>query len=366
MPPRTVESIAVIGAGNGGHAMAADMSLKGFSVRFYEMPRFADNLKPAQEQGGIKLTGVVGEGFARPEIITTDIAEAIKGASHIFVATQALAHEAVAELCAPHLEENQTIILFPGSGGALQLAKTFQDNNVTRKVYISETVTLPYACRIKGPAWVNVHSGPAKREIIAAWPAQDTEAVIKATEPAYPMLTPAKHVLETALYNPNILLHPIGVIFNLGRIEYSQGEFWMYKEGFTPSVRKLFKALESERVALLRAVGVKPMDFEAYYRYRYEKDWADFATVSSKGPASARTRYISEDIPIGMVLWASLGDMLNLPTPTAEALIHISSVIHDTDYWAGGRTMEKLGLADLTVDSLKRYLIEGTVSSFGK
>jgi opine dehydrogenase len=60
-----------------------------------------------------------------------------------------------------------------------------------------------------------------------------------------------------------------------------------------------------------------------------------------------------------MVLWASLGEMLNVPTPTARALIHISSVIHGTDYWSGGRTMEKLGLAGMTVKELKRYLLKG-------
>jgi opine dehydrogenase len=339
--------------------MAAHMALEGFSVRFYELPRFAELIQPAQERGGIEFTGVVGEGFAKPELITTDMAQAIRGASHIFVVTQALAHEEVADLCAPHLEENQTVIIFPGSGGALQFAKTWADRGVTQKVYIAETVTLPYACRLKGPAWVNVHSGSAAREVIAAFPGQDTEAVIEATQAAYPMLSPAMHVLETGLYNPNILLHPIGVIFNLGRIEYSEGEFWMYKEGFTPSVIKILKALEKERVALLRAVGVKPMDFEAYYTYRYQKPWSDFATVSSKGPASADTRYISEDIPIGMVLWASLGDMLGIPTPTAQSLIHISSVIHDTDYWHGGRTVEKLGLAGMTADALTSYLMEG-------
>jgi len=359
MPPRTVEHIAVVGAGNGGHAMAAHMSLKGFPVRFYEMPRFADNIRPAQERGGIEITGVVGEGFARPELITTDIAEAVKGASHIFVVTQALGHEEVAELCAPHLEENQTIVLFPGSGGALQVARTLRDAGVTKRVYLAETVTLPYACRLRGPAHVNVHSGSAVREVIAALPARDTEAVIEASRPAYPTLTPATHVLETALYNPNILLHPVGVIFNLGRIEYSQGEFWMYKEGFTSSVMKILKALEVDRMALLRALDVKPVPFEEYYEYRYQKTWSDFAAVSSKGPFSANTRYISEDIPIGMVLWASLGEMLGVPTPTARALIHISSVIHDTDYWQGGRTMAKLGLAGMTVEELKRYLLEG-------
>jgi opine dehydrogenase len=363
MPPRTAERITVIGAGHAGHAMAAHLTLEGFPVRLYELPRFADNLRPAQERGGIELTGVVGEGFAKPELITTDVAQAIQGVSHIFVVTQALAHEEVAELCAPHLEASQTIILFPGSGGALQFAKTLRDQRVTHKVYIAETVTLPYACRIKGPAWVNVHSGPAAREIIAAFPGRDVDAVIQATQPVYPMLHPATHVLETALYNPNILLHPIGVIFSLARIEYSEGEFWMYREGFTPSVMKLLKALETERVAMLRAVSVKPMDFEAYYEYRYQKPWSDFAAVASKGPASADTRYISEDIPIGMVLWASLGDMLGIPTPTARSLINISSVIHNTDYWQGGRTVEKLGLAGMTTEELNRYLLEGSAEA---
>jgi opine dehydrogenase len=319
--------------------MAAHLTLEGFAVRLFEMPRFAENIRPAQERGGIELTGVVGEGFAKLELTTTDVAQAIQGVSHIFVVTQALAHEEIAQLCAPHLEEDQTIILFPGSGGALQVAKTLRDEGITtKKIYIAETVTLPYACRIKGPAWVNVHSGPAAREIIAAFPGKDIDAVIE-------------------------LLHPIGVIFSLARIEYSKGEFWMYKEAFTPSVMKLLKALERERVAMLREVGVEPMEFGAYYEHRYQKPWSDFAAVASKGPASANTRYISEDIPIGMVLWASLGDMLGIPTPTAQSLIHISSVIHDTDYWQGGRTVEKLGLADMTAAELNRYLLEGSAQA---
>jgi opine dehydrogenase len=214
---------------------------------------------------------------------------------------------------------------------------------------------------MQGPAHVNVHQGSAVREVVGSLPARDIEAVIEATRPAHPSLTAATHVLEVALYNPNILLHPIGVIFNLGRIEYSQGEFWMYKEGFTPSVRKLLYVLEAEKMALLRALDLDPEPFEEFYEYRYEKKWADFAAVSSKGPFSADTRYITEDIPNGMVLWASLGEMLGVPTPTAHALIHVSSVIHDTDYWQGGRTMERLGLTGMTVKELKSYLIEGPV-----
>jgi len=359
MPPRSLEEIAVIGAGHGGHAMAAHLSLGGFPVRFCEMPEFADNLRPTQERGGIELTGALGEGFARPTRITTDLAAAIRGASHLFVVTQALGHERVAELCAPHLEAGQSIILFPGSGGTLQFARTLRDRGVAYKVYLAETVTLPYTCRLRGPAQVTINNGPAVHEPVAAFPACDNQAVIETARAAYPTLTAATHVLEVALYNPNILLHPIGVLFNLGRIEYARGEFWMYKEGFTPSVLKIMQALDAEKMALLRALGVDPLSYEASYEYRYQGKWADFAAASSKGPSSANTRYITEDIPIGMVLWASLGRLLGVPIPTAHCLIHISSVIHGTDYWQGGRTVEKLGLAGMKADALVHYLMQG-------
>ncbi len=363
MHPQPVKTITVIGAGNAGHAMAAHLSLSGYQVRLYELPAFAQNLEPIQAQGGIRLTGVLGEGVAKLALVTDDIRQAVEGASHLFVVTQALAHETVARLAAPYLQEGQTIVLFPGSGGTLEFAQVFRAVGHVPPVFLAETVTLPYACRIKGPAWVNIHAGPGQREVIGVFPARATEAVLENLQTIYPMLTPARHVLEAALYNPNILLHPIGVLFNLGRIEYAQGEFWMYKEGFTPSVMKILRALEQERAQILRILGVEPMPFEAYYRWRYGSDWSEFAAVSSKGPASADTRYIREDIPMGMVLLSSLGRQLGVPTPTADALIHLSSVIHDTDYRAAGRTTAKLGIDHLGPKQLLHFLETGVLET---
>ena len=358
LPPT---AIAVIGAGNAGYAMAAHLSLAGYTVRLYEMPAFAHNLDPIRHQGGIRLTGVMGEGLATLDRVTSDIAEAIAGASHIFVVTQAIAHEMIADLCAPHVEPGQTYAIFPGSGGSLIFANRFRAAGVLAGVFLAETVTLPYSCRIREPGWVNIHAGPGVREVIGVFPARTTDAVVENLRIVYPMLAPARHVLEVALYNPNILLHPIGVIFNLGRIEYANGEFWMYREGFTPSVMKILRALESERVALLRKLDVEPMDFEAFYTYRYGDKWENFAAVSSKGPASAATRYISEDIPIGMVLLSSLGTLLDVPTPTADALIHLGSVIHATDYRTPGRTVARLGLDGYSADEILHYLNDGSL-----
>ena len=354
-------AIAVIGAGNAGYAMAAHLALAGYAVRLYELPSFAHNLDPIRAQGGIRLTGVVGEGLAKLERVTSDIEEAISGASHVFVVTQAIAHEMVADLCAPHVEAGQTYVIFPGSGGSLVFANSFRAAGVLDGVFLAETVTLPYSCRIREPGWVNVHAGPGVREIIGVFPARATDAVVANLRAIYPMLTPARHVLEVALYNPNLLLHPIGVIFNLGRIEYANGEFWMYREGFTPSVMKILRALERERVALLRKLDVEPMDFEEFYTYRYGDKWENFAAVSSKGPASAATRYISEDIPMGMVLLSSLGTLLDVPTPTADALIHLGSVIHDTDYRTPGRSVARLGLDGYSAGEILHYLTDGSL-----
>ncbi|MBC8249839.1 MAG: hypothetical protein H8E90_09190 [Anaerolineales bacterium] len=55
----SIERIAVLGAGNAGHAMAADLALAGLQVNLYELPEFERNLGPIQERGGIEITGVV-------------------------------------------------------------------------------------------------------------------------------------------------------------------------------------------------------------------------------------------------------------------------------------------------------------------
>lgn len=46
-----------------------------------------------------------------------------------------------------------------------------------------------------------------------------------------------------------------GCILNAGRIEYAQGDFHFYTEGFTDCVARLTEAIDAERIALLDAMG---------------------------------------------------------------------------------------------------------------
>ncbi|MCK4821912.1 NAD(P)-binding domain-containing protein, partial [bacterium] len=118
----TVEarSITVIGAGNVGCAIAADLTLAGHEVILYEMPKFSEKIDPIVQSGGIKLSGVGRKGFAKIHRVTTDIIEAVRGTRIIMVATIGWAHKAIAELCAPYLEDGQTVIVISAQFGSLE------------------------------------------------------------------------------------------------------------------------------------------------------------------------------------------------------------------------------------------------------
>ncbi len=51
---------------------------------------------------------------------------------------------------------------------------------------------------------------------------------------------------------------------------------------------------------------------------------------------------------MGLVPIASLGDMLGVDTPVTHSLITIASTFKAQDFWAEGRTVEKLGLAGMS------------------
>ncbi|HYL79637.1 MAG TPA: NAD/NADP octopine/nopaline dehydrogenase family protein [Candidatus Acidoferrum sp.] len=352
--------IAVIGAGNGGTAIAGDLSLAGHACRLFEFEEWAGNVSAVTAQGGIKVTGVARTGFAKVALATTDIKAALEGADLIMVATQAVAHTRVARTIAPLLRDGQVIILWPGSGGTLEFRRVFDELGVRANVVLGEAATFPYCCRrLEGPGTVNIHRIDGPRNQVAALPASRTPALMAALQGVYDTVVPARSILEPALYNPNIIVHPAGALFNMGRIEHSQGEFWMYKEGITPSVKKIINGMDRERQAIMGALGYPPMTYEQVFHDLFNVSVAEFAVASSKGPFSMQDRYVTEDIPMGVTLTASLGRLLGVPTPTYDCIIHIASLVNETEYYKTGRNLSNLKLGRLSAAQLNQYVLTG-------
>ena len=118
-----IHSIAILGAGNGGCAAAADVTLRGFEVRLYS--RSEETLKAIRKKGGIELVEADKEDFAKPALVTNELKAAVSGADLIVIAAPALAHEELLAGFANHLREEQTILLNPGHTGAPCMRRGF-------------------------------------------------------------------------------------------------------------------------------------------------------------------------------------------------------------------------------------------------
>jgi opine dehydrogenase len=371
--------VAVLGGGNGGHAVAANLSLAGFKVNFFELPQFGDSFERVLRTKEIQIQGVSVDGVAKLNLATTDIQQAIKNAEVIFVITPAFGHKTMAEVCSPFVQDGQIIVLMPGSGGSLEFINIFKQRRVKREVTFAESCTLPYGARLKGPGHVSVLINVVILPT-GVFPSRKTEEVIPRLKQFYPMISAAKDVLEAAINNPNPIVHPVATLLSATRIEHSRGEFYLYAEGMTPSVARTYESLNQERLSICKAMSYKlyhwdNLEFKNYNlgeteeecRYRILNTSMDaafgkdgiYAGIKMKGPEHLKDRYVTEDVPYGMVLLSTLGDLLRVPTPTHDAVIQLASVINRTDYWKTGRGMKQLGLSKLDKKGLKKFLLEG-------
>jgi len=77
------------------------------------------------------------------------------------------------------------------------------------------------------------------------------------------------------------------------------------------------------------------------------------------GPESVKSRYITEDLPYGLVPISKLAHRYGISTPLIDAVIEFGSVINQTDYMKEGVSLEELGIAGLSKEDLERVLNEG-------
>jgi opine dehydrogenase len=277
------------------------------------------------------------------------------------------AHAAIAASAAPHLRDGQIVVLHPGrTCGALEFAKVLADRRCLADVTVAEAETFLYASRSDGPAQTRIFR--IKEAVpLAALPATRTQRVLEALREAYPQYIDGINVLHTGLNNMGAIFHPALTLLNAGRIESTHGDFQFYIDGVTPSVAGVLEVLDRERVTVAASLGI---------RARSAMDWLEMAYNASganldeaihnqpgyygiKAPSTLSHRYIFEDVPMSLVPIAALGQHYGVSVRGMDSIIQLACIIHKTDYWRRGRTPEKLGLAQLSVSELTRYVNEG-------
>jgi opine dehydrogenase len=361
---------AVVGAGHGGKAMAAHLALMGFSVSLYN--RTSQRIEVIKKRGGIELVDGgdgIPRGFGKLTRVTSDMKEAIDHVEVIMVVLPSSAHADIAAAMSPHLKNGQIIVLHPGrTCGALEFSKILRDTGCDADVTIAEAETFIYASRSDGPA--QAHIFRIKEAVpLAALPSTRTQLVLDAICDAYPQFIDGVDVLHTGLNNMGAIFHPALTLLNAGWIEATHGDYQFYIDGVTPSVARMLEVLDRERVTVASAVGIRARTALEWLQLAYDTTGADLHEAihnqpgyyGIKAPPTLNHRYLFEDIPMSLVPIASIGKRYGVSVSGMESIIKIGSIIHRTDYWRRGRTVEKLGLEQWSVSELTRFVQEGKV-----
>lgn len=353
--------MAVLGAGAGGCAVAHRLAEEGFRVTIYDIDE--GRIRAIERRGGVEARGEL-EGF-QPLEAYTELPEALRGVEFAVDTVPRYAHQSLGEALAPHLHGRPLILLPESTFGAIHIAKALREGGEHSSA-VGGTPTLPYAARLRKGGVVEVYL-VVKTLLFAAFPASETDGSLEFLRGVYPLVR-AESVLETSLNNGNPVTHPAPTLLNAARIEAGE-EFLFYREGITPSIARINQLVDGERLALCRALGLREIDilerlrmlgyidFEAQSLYEAYIESKPFSRI--KAPKALQHRYITEDIPYGLVSYASLGDLIGVETPTMDILIELASLLMGRDYWRKGITMETLGLDALGVEELREFVEVG-------
>jgi opine dehydrogenase len=320
------------------------------------------------------------------------VAEAVKGAGIIVIATPTFGHKPFFEKLIPCLEDGQVIHIFPDNFGTLILRKMMREAGCTKNVIIGGWSSSTYGSRVEMPGGVITHKIRVYYRAItlrgAAMPATDTEAFIESSKylPSMDAVTEGEGavagdtVLDTGFSNVNPVLHCPGAILGVSTMENfgtifgeDKFKFSIYSHAYCPSISQVQYTFYQEECTLADTIGVGIQPYEKEHFFSRENVLGqeymglDYLIPFDKqdpiqygtGPFTMENRYITEDIPVGCYVYQQLGDVYGVKTPVVDSMISLACAILGRDLTENGYTLEYIGIDNMTKEELNDYLRTG-------
>ena len=397
--------VAVLGAGAVGKTCAADCKLAGMKVHLYDIEPFAEKTLKFLDRTGIELDGIQRNlygfkrsGIAKLDVMTSDMAEAVKGAGHVIVAAPAFAHESFFRKLIPHLEDGQVISTFTDNYASLLLCKLMREAGCDKKVIIGAWSSAPYGTRVETVGGFPLpHVGVKYRAITlrgATMPMTDVDDFMEASKSLACMDAVTfgdgpevgNTVLDIGFSNINPVIHVpatllgVSTMENWGKIfgDFDKRGYSMYAHALCPSICEVQYKFYNEEIALAEAIWVDlpRYSYESFFSRRSvlaqeymgkDKDGKDNmilpldepTTESNTGPNSIHHRYVTEDVPVGCKIYHELGVRYGVKTPIIDSMIVLAGAMLKKDYFTEGYSLEYLGIDGMEKPELLAYLNTG-------
>lgn len=280
------------------------------------------------------------------------------GAEVVLITVPANGHQAVMDSLLPHLKDGQIVIV--SSMSSLSSLYLFEQAKARGlNISVASFGTTALTARRKSPTLVNVMSRRGSVSV-SALPQSSLQSALEVCDSLFGGVFLAEdNPLISTLANTNAITHTPLAILNWTRIE--REENWPQYHCMTPSVSEIMEKLDAERLAIAGAFGLKVRSVEQHFRQSFKIDQEKMSEIAEEmhkrrggppGPTDTSTRYLTEDVPFGLVFVLALAKIAGVPAPVTLANVTMASLVAGRDFAADNGFVEALGLQAETVESL--------------
>jgi NAD/NADP octopine/nopaline dehydrogenase-like protein len=353
--------LAICGGGNAAHAVAvvASQNFDGDIVWLRGSEEKADGLRRGVfSAGGLRSTGVITGLADKVRTISSDPQEIIPGADLVFLVVPAFAHVTWLEKIAPHLKTTAVIGVLPArSGFEFDVLRIIPGIHPDGGRQIFGLQTLPWSTRVQQPGKL-ANIGALKAKVfVATLPGSHATSLAPLLSALLgTQISASPNFLNLTLGNPGQIIHS-GIIYGwfskwYGK-RYREDEIPRIYAELSDGTGEIVESLSKDVVAVAQKIASASngkLDVSAtlpiheWLCMSYPTQTADFSSVATcfrTGPIQARKapmievapgefvpdfeyRYVSEDVPYGLVISKSIGEIADVPTPTLDAVIEWS------------------------------------------
>lgn len=343
--------VCIIGAGPAGFALAADFKAHGINVLVYSHSNHFRHAHEVIRKGCLTSKGKV-QGASKQQI-TSDMSEALAFSKIVILTIPSTGHHTVLQEFKKFSLRQHTVIAVPGN-----LFSLVADVEIG---CVLETNLSPYSCRMEGEELIVL--GKKRLISIAASQTISDPVFYDTIQRLFSVqLKWCSSVVEVCLLNINGIFHPLMMLMNAGRIENTNGDFFLYRDGLTSSVANAMEALDRVRIQIGEAFGLQMKSALEVSNECYGHDFIDLVDLAQnsgphnklKAPSDLGHRNISEDVPDLLVCWHSLAEKLGIDASPIKAVITLVEMATGVDYFKCGRNLAQLHLEDVSRAELIR------------
>jgi opine dehydrogenase len=348
--------VAIIGSGGIGRGYFAYLTSQGHHPILWSPSGAAQTDFPGTAR--LDVTGQLETSL--PPVIARDCAEAVEDAEAIIIAVSANGFRAVLDQLTPHLANGQTVIISSHcSFAALYLHRQLMQRGLDLPVVAWATTAL--TARKSGPRSVHI-SGVRSKLDVATLPVRHAPTGLVVCRTLFgDRFEQRQDILAIMLSNLNPPAHMGIMLGNLTRAE--RGEDWPNYGSITQGVGRIIDAMDVERLTLARAFGVEVRSVQEHYVHSFGVEPGPVGQMAAAvykkrpellGPKTLDTRFITEDVPFGLVPLETLGVIAGIPLPLHQAGIALFNAICARDFRTENDLLPLLNLQALDIDALRR------------